>query len=221
MSTLTRSDTIQERGRIFAALALRNRLVVALRLAVPAFGIVVLGGLVLQLYLASRGDDFGFADIRIDRENLVVDSPSYSNMGTDGSSYLIEAASARSALGQTDIIDLVDVVLSFGKPTGGTITARTDAARLRTTDQLVIIEGVARIDGSDGMRGTLADVTADVAAEAMVGNGAVDVTFADGTRLEAAGMSYDVRNTTWQFERATLTLPATPEAETGTAEERP
>lgn len=210
MSALAQSDTAQQRSRIFAALALRNRFVVVLRLAVPAFGVVAFGGLMMQLYLAGLGDDFGFSNVRIDRENLVVDRPSYSSMGTDGSSYLLEAASARSALGRTEIIDLLDVVLNLGKPSGAVITARAAAARLETTGQLVIVEGVTRIAGSDGMHGTLAGITADMASETVVGNGAVDITFASGATLEAARMFYDGQNAIWRFERATLTLPSTP-----------
>ena len=84
----------------------RNRLVGVLRFAVPAFGGVVFGGLMLQLFLASLGEDFGFSNVSIDRDNLVVDTPSYASMGADGSSYQVQAESARSALDRTDIIHL-------------------------------------------------------------------------------------------------------------------
>ncbi|MHB1103217.1 MAG: hypothetical protein ACYC0C_10690 [Devosia sp.] len=210
MSILARSETLDQRNRIFSTLAARNRFVEVLRFAVPAAGVVIFGGLVLQLFFASLGDDFGFSSISIDRNNLVVDTPSYSSMGADGSSYQVEAASAKSALDRTDIIDLNMVVLTIKKTKGATITARADAARLETTSQLVTVDGVTRIADSKGMKGTIVGIFANMAAETMVGKGGVDITFSNGATLKAASMSYDGASSTWQFARATLTLPSTP-----------
>jgi lipopolysaccharide export system protein LptC len=210
MNTLARAETFEQRRRIFATLALRNRVVDVLRIAVPAAGIVIFCGLLLQLFLASLGDDFGFSNLSIDRNNLIVDTPSYSSMGTDGSSYQVSAASAKTALERTDIIDLTEPVLSITRTGGGTITARADAARLETTSQLMTVDGATRIADSDGLKGTIVGISADMAAETMVGNGDVDITFSNGATLEAASMSYDGARSTWRFARATLTLPSTP-----------
>jgi len=218
MSTLARSETLDQRSHIFSTLAARNRFVGVLRLAVPAAGVVILGGLVLQLFLASLGDDFGFSNISIDRNNLVVDTPSYSSMGVDGSSYQVEAASAKSALDRTDIIDLTRAVLTITKTGGATITASADAARLETSGQLVTVDGVTRIADSEGMKGTIVGIFANMAAETMVGKGDVDITFSNGTTLRADSMSFDGARSTWSFSRATLTLPSTPgEGEAGPA----
>lgn len=210
MSILARSETLDQRNRIFSTLAARNRLVGVLRLAVPAAGVIIPGGLVLQLFIAGLGDDFGFSNISIDRNNLVVETPSYSSMGADGSSYQVEAASARSALDHTDIIDLTQAVLTIKKAKGATITARADAARIETTGQLVTVDGVTRIADSKGMKGTIVGIFANMAAETMVGKGDVDITFSNGATLKAASMSYDGATSTWSFTRATLTLPSTP-----------
>lgn len=217
MSTLARSETLEQRNRIFANLAVRNRFVEILRFAVPAAGIVILGGLVLRLFLAGMGDDFGFSNISIDRNNLIVDTPSYSSMGTDGSSYVVEAASAKSALDRTDIIDLDRAVLTIAKPGGAAITAAADAARLETTGQLVTVDGITRLADSAGMKGTVVGVFANMADQSMVGKGPVDIAFANGATLKAAGMSYSGADSTWSFSRATLTLPSTPgETKAGT-----
>lgn len=210
MNTYAQSGTVDQRSRIFATLGLRNRFVQVLRFAVPAFGIAVLGGLILQLYLASLGEDFGFSNISIDRNKLVVETPSYSSMGADGSSYQVAAESARSALDRTDIIDMTRPVLTITRPQGAVITARADEARLETTGQKVTVDGATRIADSEGMKGTILGLVADFAAEAMVGNGAVDITFANGATLKAASMSYDGRSATWSFSRATLTLKSMP-----------
>lgn len=210
MSTLARAETLEQRTRIFANLAVRNRLIEILRFAVPAAGIVILGGLVVRLFFAGMGDDFGFSNISIDRNNLIVDTPSYSSIGTDGSSYMVEAASARSALDRTDIIDLDMAVLTIAKAGGATITAAADAARLETTGQLVTVDGITSLADSEGMIGTVVGVFANMANESMVGRGAVDITFANGATLKAVGMSYSGADSTWSFSRATLTLPSTP-----------
>lgn len=210
MNSLARSETIEQRSRIFAGLAVRNRVIGVLRFAVPAAGIVIFFGLVLQLFLASLGDEFGFSNISVDRNNLIVDTPSYSSMGADGSSYQVQAASAKSALDRTDIIDLSMAVLTIKKTKGATITASADAARLETTSQLVTVDGATRIADSEGMEGTIVGIFADMAAETMVGKGDVDLTFANGATLKAGSMSYDGAVSTWRFARATLTLPSTP-----------
>ena len=210
MHTLAQSDSVQQRSRIFMALAARNRFVDVLRFAVPALGLAMFGGLVLQLFLASLGDDFSFSNLSIDRNNLVVDTPSYSGTGSDGSIYVVEAASAKSALGRTDIIDLTRAALTIKKPGGVAITVQADAARIETTSQLVTIDGPTRIADSEGMRGTIVGISANLATETMTGNGPVDITFSNGATLTASSMTYDGARLTWGFARPTLTLLATP-----------
>lgn len=210
MNTLAQSGTVQQRSRIFAALVVRNRIIEVLRYAVPALGIVTSGGFVLQLYLGSLGHDFGFSDISIDRNNLVVDTPSYSSVGVDGSFYRIEAVSARSALDRTDIIDLSQPVLTLRKAEGNAITVEADTARVETTSQQVTVEGITRLSDSVGMNGTIVGFSANLAAETAVGKGPVDITFSNGATLTAASMSYDGASATWRFQRAILTLPSTP-----------
>mgnify|MGYP000890838700 CR=1 FL=1 len=129
----SRSATLEQRERIFASLVVRNRFVRVLRFAVPAAGTVIFCGLVLQLFFGGLGDDLGFANISIDRNNLVVDTPTYSSMGADGSSYRMEAASARAALDRTDIITLEQAVFIIGRPGGsaGSATWRAPSERSR------------------------------------------------------------------------------------------
>ena len=210
MNILAQAGTADQRSQIFATLRTRNRVVEVLRFAVPALGIVVFGGLVLRLFLVNLGEDFGFSNISIDRNNLVVDTPSYTSMGADGSSYQVHAVSARSSLERTDIIQLSEAVLTVSKPSGVVITASADQAQLETTGQIVTVEGAMRIADSKGMKGTLIGIVADLAAETVSGSGAVDITFSNGATLQAAGMSYDGNSSTWHFDRATLVMQTTP-----------
>lgn len=216
MNILAQSGTADQRDRIFSTLRARNRFVGALRFAVPVVGVIAFGGLMLQLFLASLGEDFGFSNISIDRNNLVVDTPSYNSMGADGSSYHVQAESARAALDRTDVIELTGVALTTRRPAGAVITASADHARLETSDQRVTVEGATQIADSNGMKGKLLDIIADFAAETVTGSGAVDITFSNGATLTAASMSYDGKNSTWSFSRATLTVPSVPGEAPGT-----
>lgn len=210
VNILAQSGTADQRDRIFATLRVRNRLVGVLRFAVPTFGGVVFGGLMLQLFFASLGEDFGFSNVSIDRNNLVVDTPSYASMGADGSSYQVQAESARSALDRTDIIHLTKAKLTISRPGGAVITASAEEALLDTSGQTVRVAGVTRIADSKGTKGTLVGMSANFATETAVGDGAVDITFSNGATLTAASMSYDGTTSTWKFSRATLTLQSTP-----------
>lgn|SRR5690606_26399113 len=209
MSTLAHSDTFERRDRIYAAITARNRLVAVLRFAVPVLGVLVLGGLLLQLVVGSLVPGFSFAGITIDRDRLMVDAPSYEAMSADGTSYSVQAAAAVAAPGTTDVLDLEGVVLTMRKPDGAEMTAAADTAQLQTTDQLVLVEGVTRVADDKGAHGTLVDVRADVPAETMTAAGAVDLTFADGTTLDATGMRY-AGDGIWQFTDVTVVLPAIP-----------
>ena len=211
MSTLAHSDTFERRDRIYAAITARNRLVAVLRFAVPVLGVLVLGGLLLQLVVGSLVPGFSFAGITIDRDRLMVDAPSYEAMSADGTSYSVQAAAAVAAPGTTDVLDLEGVVLTMRKPDGAEMTAAADAAQLQTTDQLVRVPGIARIADDGGTSGTLADVIADVPNETVTAAGPVDITFADGATLTASGMSY-TGDGIWRFTAATVVLPGLPGA---------
>lgn len=226
MSTRAHSDTFERRSRIFAALTVRNRMVSVLRIAVPLLGVLVLAGLLLQLFIGSFAPGFSFAGITIDRDRLVVDAPSYEAMSSDGTSYAVSAAAAVAAPNSNDLIDLTGALLTMRQPDGREITAAADTAQLQTTDQLVLVEGVARIADSTGAHGTLVGVRANIPQESMTASGTVDMTFANGTTLDATGMAY-TGDGNWRFTDVTLVLPSTPgagttpDADTQTPEPQP
>jgi hypothetical protein len=212
MSTLAHTDTFDHRSRIFARLTARNRLVAILRIAVPVLGVLVLAGLLLQLVIGSLAPGFSFAGITIDRDRLVVDAPSYEAMSADGTSYAVSAASAVAAPNTNDLVDLTGALLTMRQPDGREVTAAAESAQLQTTDQLVLVDGVARIADNRGAHGTLVGVRADIPAETMTASGPVDLTFGNGATLEASGMAY-AGDGIWRFTEVTLVLPSTPGAD--------
>lgn len=209
-----RTATAEQRGAIYDALVRRNRLVGVLRIGLPALGAIIFGGLLLQLYLGSLVPDFGFANISVDRNNLLVEAPSYSGVGSDGTVYKVEAGAASAALGNTDLIHMHGARFTMTRPDGSDFLAEADTARLQLSSQLITVEGNTRITGDLGVAGTIADARIDIDAQSLVSEGAAALVFRNGATLDAETMSYDGRTEQWQFNRVTLEFPSTPGEET-------
>lgn len=210
MSIAARTETIEQRSSIYERLVRRNRLVAILRIGLPLVGAIVLGGLLLRLYIGSLVPDFGFANITIDRDNLVVDTPNYSGVGADGTVYTVGATSARASIGDTDLIHMTGASFALKQPSGATYEARAGQARMRLSAQLLTVEGPTEISGSNGLYGTIIDAEIEVGTERMRSGGSVHVTFEGGSTLEAQSMSYDGKAQLWTFNRATVMLASTP-----------
>jgi hypothetical protein len=205
-------DTDQ-RLRTYQRLAARNRIVAILRIGVPAIGLVVLVGLVGQIYLSSLTSRFGVGQITVTREAVNVDAPEYAGVLDDGSRYHVSAASAQAALDATDLIELSDARLRVIRTNGVTMEASAAAAQLDTTNELVIIAGPAHVVESTGTTSVLNDSVFDWQAQTLTSKGAVSVDYADGTHLVAKGLVYQAKSMIWTFSGATVTLPQTPGAE--------
>lgn len=209
MSLAARTDTAEQRTAIYAALTRRNRLVRVLRIGLPAIGGIVLLGLVLQIYVGSLIPDFGFANISIDRDNLVVEAPVYTGASGDGSVYAVSAASARTSFGNADRIDLTDAVFRLEQPSGSTFEARGAVAQVHVAEEVVVVDGTAYVEGTDGLSGTVESPEVDVGRESMFSKGAVDLTLKDAN-VTADSMSYDGTTGRWTFHGATLVISSTP-----------
>ena len=108
---LASTDSFDQRAEIFGRLRARNRLIGVLRIAVPLVGVAAFLILVGQIYVANIARQYGVSGIRIDRGNVVVETPQYSGMGTDGSRYLITAREARTPLERPEAISMADAML--------------------------------------------------------------------------------------------------------------
>lgn len=204
------------RARIYAGLEQRNRFVAILRVGVPALGVLVFLGLTLQLILAGMMNQFGIANIRIDRDNLVVDNPSYSSMTADGTMYTVTSRTARTALGDTDLLHLSQAELDVTKPDGSWMKAEAEDADMRLSSQSVFVPEAMGIADSRGTTGTVEGVAADLVSESLVSEGPARIRYHNGTTLHAETMAYDGKRQLWQFNRATLVIPDTPGSESST-----
>ena len=202
------------RSRLYASLEQRNRVVAILRVGLPALGVLVFVGLALQIVVASLLDQFGISNIRIDRENLVVDTPSYSSMTADGTMYAVASESAQAAMGDTDLLQLSNAQLTVTKPDGSWLKADAGSADMRLSAQTVFVRDAMGIADSRGTTGTIYGTRTNLVTESMVSDGRASIRYHNGTTLEAETMAYDGKQRLWQFNRVTLVVPSTPKAAT-------
>ncbi len=211
MSTAAETGTADDRSAIYASLASRNRIVGVLRIGLPAIGAIIFLGLILQLYLGTMVPDFGFANVRIDRENLVFEAPSYTGTGTDGTAYTLGAESARAGLHNTDLVQLQGAALSMLKPDGIQFAARAATAEFSIRSQVVTVEGSTSVSSNNGLSGTVKNAVVDVLKETLVAPGGADLTFANGSRLTSDTMAFDGAKKLWTFNgRVKLNFAETP-----------
>jgi hypothetical protein len=122
----------------------------------------------------------------------------------------VSAEAADSAVTSLDIINLKNAELFLKKPSGSTMTATAAAGAFNTQDQVMRVPGSAAIRDSAGDSGTLNDIVFNLPDQTLTARGKVDITMADGTRIEAIGLDYDATSSVWTFGRSTVTLPQTP-----------
>ena len=202
------------RAAIYKGLVRRNRRVGVLRLAVPIVGAVVLAALLGEIYISSLGGRFGVGRIAVTRDSVSIDTPEYSGVLDNGTTYRVWAGQAKAAIGNTDLIALKDARLVMRKPDGVTTTITAVDSTLDMASETVIIPGVANVSESTGTKGTIVDSVFDYANQKLVGQGPVHVDQADGTTLDSVGMTYDTTAARWTFSRANVTLPSTPGSKT-------
>lgn len=203
-----------ERFAIYQRLTARNRLVAILRFAVPLLGAIILALLVGQIYLSSLANRFGIGRISVTRDSVMVETPEYAGVLDNGTTYRLRAVDARAAINATDVITLSEATLTLQRVNGVTMQIAAHEAVLDTTREIVMIDGIARVQDSTGTSGTVADSVFDYASQRLLGKGAVHIDYADGTTLNGTGMTYDAASMIWTFSGATVNLSSLPGTET-------
>lgn len=199
-----------QRLAIYQRLATRNRVVGVLRIALPVFGVLLLVGLMLQIYISSLANRFGIDQIAVSFDTVTVEAPEYSGLLDDGSNYRVSASMAEAPLSSTDQINLIDANLTITNPRGGTIQVRSEEALLDTSKELVTVEGLAYFEDSEGRTGEFSRSVFDAQSQTLNSQGPVDIAYSNGTTLTADTMIYDAKTLNWTFSNANVTLPNTP-----------
>ncbi len=201
------SNTTNVRARLYARLNRRNRIIAFLRIAVPGAGIALAGLLIFQIVLSNLADNFGLGGIRLDRDQLVLDTPSYSGIMSDGTTYEVVAEAARASIDATDVINLDIATIVTEQTDGYTMTANADFARLFLTEQQVIVEGLMVTTDSNGVDGRLYDSVIDWPTQKLTSNGDVRFDFEDGAAIEAKSLVYNAKRQVWDFRGVRYTVP--------------
>lgn len=208
-----RADTYDQRAEILGRIVTRNRIVTALRVIVPALGALAFVALTGQIYLANLARQYGVSGIRVNRGNIVVETPQYTGNSGSGSRYVISAREARTPLNRSNEITMIDVTLELLQSSGGSFFARASEATMDTRTERVTVPGLVTLTGSDGLEGTLTNVESDSASDTITSNGPVDLLLSDGTTIVADTMLHEGGKQLWTFTRATVIVPDLPGAE--------
>lgn len=198
------------RSRIYARLMRRNRFVGWLRILVPAVGIVAALAVGAGIVLDSILNQFGLSRIRIDRNNLVVDTPELSSTLADGTVISLAASNAKLAPNDSDKVGLTDARFIATLPDGQSFTALSGIANLTISTQTVHVPGRTDITTGDGATGHADKLTVDALGFTAHAEGPVEMTFSSGNRLEAADMLYDHQTRLITFHKVKLWLVSTP-----------
>jgi len=205
--TETALDSAAGRERTYRRLQRRNRVVAALRWAVPGLGVLIAVALVVQIVISNLAGGIGATAVRVEQDRVVIDNPRYGGVTGDGMRYDITAAQARMNVNDTDLVELRDAVIVTEHADGSAVTGRAAAANLDLEAQTVSVPGVMTSEDSDGTRARFEDALIEWKDQRLVAEGPVRVDFADGAVLDADSVVYDADKGEWEFGRTVFTHP--------------
>ncbi|MDR3475410.1 MAG: hypothetical protein P4M09_27495 [Devosia sp.] len=209
-----RAETAQQRHAMHAALDQRNRFVSILRIGLPVVGAVVVLAFFLQILLASLANSFGIGRISFSGDTVIVDTPSYSGVMSNGDVYKLSAEGAATAITNLNLIDIKNATLVLTKPDGSQMKARAQTSSFETLGQVLTVPDTALVSDSDGNSGTLRQVVVDVSAQTLKASGPVSLLLKDGSTVDGSGLTYSAKTGIWDFGKATVTVPDTDDAAT-------
>ncbi|MCB1518631.1 MAG: hypothetical protein KDJ19_13580 [Hyphomicrobiaceae bacterium] len=196
------------RGRLYSRLLWRNRLIGFLRWAVPLLGLALAGFLIGSIIIANLAKDYGIKRLRLEDDKIVVDTPEYSGVMSDGTTYSVVAEAAKIQIDDTDIIDLETATIKTEDKRDYSLTARSDFAVLDLKEQTVTVPDLMRTVDSDGVRGWLHQALIEWRDQTLTSSGDVRFKFPDGGDINAASLKYDADKDIWNFRQAVYRTPS-------------
>lgn len=201
---------------VYQRLAFRNQVVAGLRWGMPALGATILGYLATLLALNIAGQQFSFAGIAIDRNQLTVASPRVSATGADGAVVEASAESAGISAAAIDVIRLSKVRMTrIPADASAMLTLESPEGALDGATQELSLGESSVLTGTDGLSGTLGPISARLGT-GIYRTGPVTLHFPSGATIQAGSGAYESATGRFTFAgTVTVTLPGTP----GEAEE--
>ena len=192
------------RAVVYKKLARRNAVMAVLRIAVPVCGFLLLLFLVAQIFIANIADQYGVSGIGIERDALVIETPTYEGTMANGTTYRLAAEKATAPLSATNILDLSNVVLDLKRNDGIALHATTALAQYDLLEQTVVISGETRVRDSRQINAVLRQSVVDWETQKFSAMNGVKILFSDGTVLEGDTLIFDGKDTEWHFTNARL-----------------
>ncbi|GHA22439.1 hypothetical protein GCM10007989_17290 [Devosia pacifica] len=206
------TDDTRARAAIFRRLQRRNRAVDVFRIALPVCGIVIFVFLAIQISISNAGSGFILEHVTEVPDTVRVETPEYRGVLEDGGHYSVWAGEAFMQLDDTDRIALAEAGMELIRPASPTMSVSAPEATLDTSTEVVDIEGIARVSDATGTTGILEQSRFAWSQRHLVSEGPVNIDYADGTKLEAGALDYDLGAGVWTFRDVRVTLPDTPGA---------
>ncbi len=192
---------------VFKALIWRNRIIGILRLAVPGIGVIFAGFLILQIIISSIATEYGISGLKVERDQVVIEQPSYGGVMRDGTAYQILADVARVSISNPDIIDLAGANITIKQTDGYQIIADASGALLNIGNQNVVIPGLLQTLDTENVRGQLNDAIIDWPTQTLTARGAVRFEFDDGSVIRAQSLVYNAASGEWSFSGVIYNVP--------------
>ncbi|MCF6328019.1 MAG: hypothetical protein L3J21_12130 [Devosiaceae bacterium] len=192
---------------VFNALIWRNRVIGILRLAVPGIGLIFAGFLIFQIILSSIATEYGISGLKIERDQVIIEQPSYGGVMRDGTAYQILADVARVRISNPDIIDLAGANITIEQKDGYQIIADASGALLDIGNQNVVIPGLLQTLDTQNVRGQLNDTIIDWPAQTLTSKGPVRLEFDDGSVIRAQSLKYNAASGEWDFSGVIYNVP--------------
>jgi len=191
---------------LYDKLVWRNRFILFLRFLVPFFGLVIFGFLIIKIIIANIGSDIDISGIRVERNNVVINSPQYSGVTANGTSYSIISKSATTAIDSGSLFDLSDANFAMKRPDGLEINASAKQAFYNIIDQNIKIDGEMIVNDSRGIKAKLINNIIDWNTQSLNTKNKVEIVFSDGSILNSNSLFYDSANQSWKFNDVELIL---------------
>jgi lipopolysaccharide export system protein LptC len=164
------------RARAFAAARRHSRLVRALRLLLPLFGIVTVAGFVVAARLAfPPGLDLDAARLSVTRNSIIMDRPHLTGFDQHHREYSIVASRAIQPLLNPGQVRLEDIEAKVQSATGAMTTITAEAGDYDHNKKTIKLLGAVAADSPDGYILRLTDADIDLSAGTLISDNPVTI----------------------------------------------
>ncbi len=192
---------------IYNSLKFRNFIIAILRIIVPLFGLAVLGFLLLQIIISNMINNYNISGVRIKKDRLIMESPYFNGVMSNGTKYIISSKSASTAIAGGDEIELSDVKLDLTRLDGYNMQLTSKMATFNMVEQWVDVKGLMNVSTSSNILAELNNSIIDWETQTLSTKDKVLVRFPDGSILTSNSLFHNANAQTWEFEQVTLLIP--------------